>query len=279
MNKPLTVMLLAAGLLFAVIAQAQSVPDDNAVWRAFIGWFKAAPDEPRPVAIYAATLAADGVPEAEVRRRVAVILRLFAERTEGAEIFYDRAYARPLTGDPSVDSPRSPSAFVVEAVKGLKRGAALDLGCGQGRNAVYLAGAGWKVTGMDLSQAGLDAAQANAAMAGVTIRTEKGAYATYDLGAGRWDLVAVIFAWAPVAEPTFLARLKDSLKPGGVLLFEHFIDDPDEPRAPMVRALKPNELKALFADFELVSYEETETTADWGGPGTRVVRMVARKRS
>ena len=47
----------------------------------------------------------------------------------------------------------------------------------------------------------------------------------------------------------------------------------------MVRALKPNELKTHFADFELVSYEETETTADWGGPGERVVRMVARKRS
>jgi hypothetical protein len=47
----------------------------------------------------------------------------------------------------------------------------------------------------------------------------------------------------------------------------------------MVRALKPDGLKTLFADFELVSYEEKEVTADWGGPGSLVVRMAARKRS
>jgi hypothetical protein len=49
--------------------------------------------------------------------------------------------------------------------------------------------------------------------------------------------------------------------------------------APMIRALKPNELKTFFADFDIESYEETQGTADWGGPGSRLVRMLARKRS
>ena len=279
MFKSKFVMLLAVGLLLAGIAEAQGVPDDTAVWSAFIGWFRTAPDGPNPLGAYAAKLGEEGLDAAEVGRRMTVIVRLFAEKPEGAEVFYDRTYARPLTGDPSRDSPRAPSAFVVEAVKGLKPGAALDLGTGQGRNAVHLARAGWAVTGVDVSQVGLDAAQANAAAAGVSIRTEKGAYETYDMGVGRWDLVAAIFAWAPVRDPSFLARLKSALKPGGVILFEHFVDDPEEPHAPMVRALRPDELKTLFADFELVSYEETETTADWGGPGSKVVRMVARKRS
>ena len=279
MIKSRTMMLLAAGLLLAGLAAAQDVPDDDAVWKAFIGWFRTAPQERDLFGIYAAKLGAEGVSAIEVRRRLAVIVKLFAERPEGAEVFYDRTYSRPLTGDPSMDAPRAPSAFVVEAVRGLKPGAALDLGCGQGRNAVHLARQGWDVTGVDISQAGLDEAKANAAKAGVGIRTEKGAYGTYDLGVDRWDLVAVIFAWAPVSDPSFLARLKASLRPGGIVLFEHFVDNPGQPHAPMVRALKPNELKALFADFELVSYEETETTADWGGPGERVVRMVARKRS
>lgn len=279
MIRSRTMTLLAAGLLLTGLAVAQDVPGDDAVWTAFIGWFRTAPEGRDLIGMYTAKLGAEGVPAAEARRRLGVIVKLFAERPEGAEVFYDRTYSRPLTGDLSMDAPRAPSAFVVEAVRGLKPGAALDLGCGQGRNAVHLAREGWDVTGVDISRAGLDEAEANAAKAGVGIRTEKGAYETYDLGVDRWDLIAVIFAWAPVSDPPFLARLKASLRPGGTILFEHFVDDPDRPHAPMVRALKPNELKALFADFELVSYEETEATADWGGPGERVVRMVARKRS
>lgn len=279
MNKSKMMLLLVAGLLLAGVAAAQDAPDDDAVWSAFTGWFRTAPLERDLFGMYAAKLGAEGVPEAEVRRRLAVIVRLFAERPEGAEILYDRTYSRPLTGDPSLDSPRAPSAFVVEAAKGLKPGTALDLGTGQGRNAVHLATQGWDVTGLDMSQAGLDEARANAAKAGVRIRTVKGTYEAYDLGVDRWDLIVVVFAWAPVEEPSFLARLKASLKPGGVVLFEHFVADSEHPHAPMVRALKPDGLKTLFADFELVSYEEKEMTADWGGPGSLVVRMAARKRS
>lgn len=47
----------------------------------------------------------------------------------------------------------------------------------------------------------------------------------------------------------------------------------------MIHALKPNEPKTFFADFDIQSYEETEGTADWGGPGSHIVRMLARKRS
>lgn len=68
-------------------------------------------------------------------------------------------------------------------------------------------------------------------------------------------------------------------KPGGVVLVENFVADSEDPHAPMVRAHKPDGLKTLFADFELVSYEEKEMTADWGGPGSLVVRMAVRKRS
>jgi len=279
MIRSRTMMLLAVGLLLAGNAAAQDVPKDDAVWEAFIGWFRTAPEGRDIFGMYSAKLAAEGVSAAEVQRRLKTIVRLFSERPEGAEVFYDRSYSRPLTGDPSQDTPRVPSAFIVDAAKGLKPGAALDVGSGQGRNAIFLAREGWDVTAMDISQAGLDAAQANAAKAGVGIRTEKGAYETFDFGVGRWDLIAVIFAWAPVSDPAFVSRLKASLRPGGVVLFEHFIDSPEDPYAPMVRAVMPNALKDYFADFEIVSYEETVTTADWGGPGSRVVRMVARKKA
>jgi 2-polyprenyl-3-methyl-5-hydroxy-6-metoxy-1,4-benzoquinol methylase len=87
---------------------------------------------------------------------------------------------------------------VVESVKGVPAGTALDGGMGQGRNAVYLATQGWKVTGFDLSGQAVKAASANAAKAGVGVDAVKASYADFDFGTARWDLIVLIFAWAPM---------------------------------------------------------------------------------
>ena len=273
------VAILVAGLaLGCVLSAAQEKPDDNAVWTSFITWFKSAPLGSDPFIAYADKLGKEGVPETEVQRRLAVVARLFSKRPEGIQAFYDRQFSRPLTGDPSKDGFNSaPSAFVVEAAKGLKPGSVLDLGTGQGRNAVHLAREGWDVTGLDISQVALDRARENAAKAGVSIQTVKAAYDTYDLGVEKWDMIIMDFAWAPVSEPEFVAKVEKSLRPGGVVLFEHFINNPQYPYPPMVRALNSEELKDYFSGFEILSYDEKEGTADWGGPGSRIVRMIARK--
>jgi len=271
--------ILLAGLILALQVAAQEKPDDSAIWTAFISWFKSAPLGGDPFDAYAAKLEKEGVPVAEVERRLATIARLFPKRPEGVEAYYDRIFSMPLAkpGQPGFNS--APSDFVVEAAKGLKPGAALDLGTGQGRNAVYLAGEGWSVTGLDLSQVGLDAARENAAKSGVRIQTVKAAYDSFDFGIAKWDLIVMDYAWAPVSEPDFVAKLEKSLRPGGVVLFEHFINEPNNPYAPMVRALDPGELKDYFGGFEILSYEEGKGKADWGGPGSRIVRMLARKKS
>jgi SAM-dependent methyltransferase len=268
--------VLAAALIFIALAPAQDKPDDNTVWKSFIGWFRSAPKEADPFKAYAAKLGQEGVPEPETQRRVAVVSRLFSERPEGVEIYFDWAYSQPITGDPAKDGVNlAPTAFLVDTVKSMKPGVALDVGTGQGRNAVYLAGQGWDVTGMDISQIALDAARANAGKSGVSIRTEKADYATFNFGVNKWDLIVIVFAWAPVSDPTFVTKLKTSLRPEGVVLYEHFIG----PRPPVIRAPMPNELKTFFADFDIQFYEETQGTADWGGPKSRLVRMLARKRS
>jgi 2-polyprenyl-3-methyl-5-hydroxy-6-metoxy-1,4-benzoquinol methylase len=273
------VVLITAGLaLGCVLSAAQDKPDDNAVWTSFISWFKSAPLGGDPFTAYADKLGKEGVPETEVQRRLAVVARLFQKRPEGVETFYDRAFARPLTGDPSKDGFNSaPSDFVVDGAKGLKPGSVLDLGTGQGRNAVHLAREGWAVTGLDISQVALDRARENAAKAGVSIQTVKAAYDTYDFGVEKWDMIVMDFAWAPISEPEFVAKVEKSLRPGGVVLFEHFINNPQYPYPPMVRALNSEELKDYFSGFEILSYDEKQGTADWGGPGSRIVRMIARK--
>jgi SAM-dependent methyltransferase len=270
-------IILAAGLIFILPGLAQDKPDDTAIWTAFIDWFKAAPLGGDPFSAYAVKLGREGVPDAEVERRLATIARLFSERPEGVEAYYDRIFSKPPTGNPAQDAPSAPSDFVIEAAKGLKPGTALDLGTGQGRNAVYLARQGWDVTGLDISQAGLNAAKENASKAGVRIQTVKSDYNSFDFGAEQWDLIVMEFAWAPVSEPAFAAKIEKSLRPGGIVIFEHFINNPKDAYAPMVRALGPGALRGYFPGLEILSYEEQDRKADWGGPGSRIVRMIARK--
>jgi 2-polyprenyl-3-methyl-5-hydroxy-6-metoxy-1,4-benzoquinol methylase len=260
-------------------APAQAQASDEEIWQEFLAWFRATPG-PTGLASYAAELGHKNVPKEEIQRRFGVITRLFAVRPEGAEVFYDKTFSRPaLTGKPEVDGFASiPSEFLVGAVKGVSPGRALDLGMGQGRNAVALAKAGWAVTGVDVSGEAVAAAGRNADKAGVKIVSVKSDYASFDLGRDAWDLVAMIFAWVPIDEPAFVERVRTALKPGGLVVFENFVSTPERPFAPMVRALPPGATREAFSGFEIVSYEELTGTGDWGGPDSNLVRMVARKK-
>jgi SAM-dependent methyltransferase len=273
----LAVLLICGG---AVARQSQAPPDDEQVWKAFIAWFKAAPAGTDAFRLYGEELARQGLPRPEIERRFGVITRLFATRPEGAEVFYDKTFSRPaLTGRPEEDGFASvPSEFLLAAVKDVPPGRALDLGMGQGRNAVALAAKGWAVTGVDVSGEAVAAAARNAGKAGVKITGIKSDYASFDFGRESWALMAMIFAWAPIDDPAFVERVRLSLKPGGLVVFENFVSTPERPRAPMVRALPPGATRAAFAGFEIVSYEELRGTGDWGGPDSDLVRMVARKR-
>ena len=258
---------------------AQDMQGDEAAWRAFMAWFKSAPPvRANPSAAYAASLKAAGTPEAEARRQAGVLMTMMRERSDWVELYYDKIYTIPLTGDPASDGfTTDPSAIVVEAVKGLAPGTALDAGMGQGRNAVYLARQGWRVTGFDLSAEALRAARANAAAAGARIETVKSSYADFDYGTARWDVIVLIFAWAPVDDPAFIARLRASLRPGGRIVFEHFTDDPASPRPAVMHALRPGQLRGLLSEFRLDRYEEVLDLGDWSGPDSQLVRAVAVK--
>lgn len=265
----------------AVLASlgAQGGLDRNVAWNAFIDWFKSAPAGANPVAGYAAKLQKDGRSEAEVREAVAVLTTQLAERSDWIGVYYDKVFTRPATGDPAADGFASrPSALVADAIQGVKPGAALDVGMGQGRNAVYLATLGWTVTGFDISEAALAASRANAQKAGVPLTTVKASYDGFDFGTNKWDLVVLAFAWAPLDDPAFVARIAASLRPGGRVVVEHFTRPAGEQGPNPVRKLATNVLRARFEGFEMAFYEETVGVGDWGGPGSPLVRMIAVKR-
>lgn len=112
-----------------------------------------------------------------------------------------------------------PNRFLVAEVAGLATGSALDLACGEGRNAVWLAAQGWRVTGVDFSQVGLEKGARLAARRGVTVQWARADLVEYVPPAGAFDLVAVFYLH--VAAPAMrgvLRRAAAALAPGGTLL-------------------------------------------------------------
>jgi len=115
-----------------------------------------------------------------------------------------------------------PNAVVVERVTSLPRGRALDLACGEGRNAHWLATRGWEVTGLDYSAVAVDKARRVAAEAPRSVRARldyRVADVTdTDLG-GEYDLVLMIYLHlAPEERLQVVNRAISALKPDGILM-------------------------------------------------------------
>ncbi|MDP9220787.1 MAG: class I SAM-dependent methyltransferase [Actinomycetota bacterium] len=105
----------------------------------------------------------------------------------------------------------------------LAPGAALDVGCGEGADAIWLGSRGWRVTGVDVSTVALTRAAAEATSAGSDIAGritwEQADLLTWDLAPDRFDLVSAQFVHLPPAERATLHRqLAAAVRPGGMLL-------------------------------------------------------------
>ncbi len=142
--------------------------------------------------------------------------------TEAAE-FWEDFYA----GGKSRWSGK-PNASLVEEVVALEPETALDLGCGQGADAIWLASQGWTVTAADISQAALDVAAQHAAEAGVTVTWERHDLAV-SLPAGRFDLVTASFLHSDVElpRPRILRAAAGTVADGGTLLIVGHAPSPE----------------------------------------------------
>lgn len=180
---------------------------------------------------------------------------------------WDARYAgsdRVWSGDPN-------GALVTE-VADLPVGRALDVGCGEGADAVWLAARGWVVTALDVSRVALDRASAHAAEAGVDVTWLLGGLLDVDVPAHGFDLVSAQY---PVlrrttgndAERALLA----AVAPGGTLLVVHHDTrdwatgheqhiDPDE-------WVQPPDVGRLLDDGWAVETDELRERTISGGAG------------
>lgn len=124
-------------------------------------------------------------------------------------------------GSPSAVWSGRVNPQVPAKAEALEPGRAIDVGCGEGGDVIWLAQHGWEVTGMDFSPAGLERARQHAHDAGVGERTSfrVGDVRTWEPGDERWDLVTAHYLHLP-PEPMLdvVRRLASAVAPGGTLL-------------------------------------------------------------
>jgi thioredoxin reductase/SAM-dependent methyltransferase len=121
-----------------------------------------------------------------------------------------------------------PNPQLVAEVAGLAPGRALDVGCGEGADALWLARAGWQVTAVDFSAAALARAEKEAIRENVSVDWQQVDLAQSDAGIDEFDLVsAQYFHWPPAPRAALFTRLARAVRPGGTLLIVgHYFPDP-----------------------------------------------------
>lgn len=119
-----------------------------------------------------------------------------------------------------------PDVSLVEFAAPLTAGRALDLGCGTGRNALWLARQGWRVTGVDASQVGLQMAADQAEREGLTLDLERRDLVSFEAEPESFDLVVISnIHLAPEQRSEFFARAARAVAPSGHLYITgHHVD-------------------------------------------------------
>lgn len=114
---------------------------------------------------------------------------------------------------------RRPSRFLVSAVEGAEPGRALDLACGAGRHARWLAERGWQVTAVDFSAVALAEARRLAAAQGLDVEWIEADVLAWEPPAQAFDLVLLLYLQLPAHElRTVLGHAVRALAPGGRLV-------------------------------------------------------------
>jgi len=177
---------------------------------------------------------------------------------DGSKGFWDKKYART-----NYVYGKAPAKFLSKNYDFIPQGArVLDIGMGEGRNAVFLASKGYKVSGIDISSVAIRKARMLAREFGVRIETIHKSVSDYKVPDNSVDAIICFY----YVDREVVKMLKNWLKPGGVLVFESFnikqkvvngLKEDD------IYLLRESELLKLFGDFNILKYEEAQHRRDF----------------
>jgi tellurite methyltransferase len=151
---------------------------------------------------------------------------------------------------------KKPNAFLQKHIHRLPRGKALDLACGDGANAVFLAQEGFTVEAVDISPVGLKMARKLAREKKAQVHFRQVDLDSISLPRQHYDLIVVLF----FLSRRLIPRIRKALKPGGMIVFETYTAEQRDlgtggPHQ-VSYLLKPNELLRLFSGLHVVFYRE-----------------------
>jgi SAM-dependent methyltransferase len=166
-----------------------------------------------------------------------------------------------------------PEPILVHAVEYLRPGHALDLACGPGRNALYLASLGWQVTAVDSSSVAIGILCERSAGLSVDARVADLEAANFPIASDSYDLVCDFF----YLQRDLFPRIRGCVRAGGMFagaihLFEANGDTGERKRNPAF-LLHDGELRREFADWKILFYSEGAKP----GRSRRTARILARK--
>ena len=148
---------------------------------------------------------------------------------------------------------------VLEAMESLSPGKALDLGCGQGRNALFLAQHGFEVTAVDQNELALEILQSIVEQEDLEMTV-----GLYDINSANlkqsYDLIVstvVLMFLQADRIPAIIRNMQDQTNPGGYNLIVCAMDTEDYPcQVPFSFTFKEGELADYYKDWELIKYNE-----------------------
>ncbi|MDH5785717.1 MAG: methyltransferase domain-containing protein [Chromatiales bacterium] len=133
-------------------------------------------------------------------------------------------------------------------------GRALELACGLGANALYLASLGLEVDAWDISTVAIEKLEQAAVGQGLVVHTRVCDLLEVRLETNHYDLIIV----SRFLQRELCPAMAAALKPGGVLFYQTFTTRRDKGPSNPDFLLQPGELPSLFAGLEVLVYQEGE---------------------
>lgn len=165
---------------------------------------------------------------------------------------WDKRYSRP-----SFIYGKSPVRFLAENYQYIPfEATVLDMGMGEGRNAVFLAQKGYRVTGVDISSVAVKKAYMLAEEFGVKFKGVVASLNDYKITPGSFDAIICFY----YVDRSLIEKMKTWLKPGGILMYEAYtvreVKGKKKAEYTPEYYLKEQELLHMFPGMRVLKYEE-----------------------
>jgi len=183
-------------------------------------------------------------------------------------------WEKKYSGD-DYEPNRNPSALLTEWLGDRPPGSALDLACGTGRNALYLAEKGYAVSAIDSSPRAIELAEQAARKEGLKINWIVADLDDYAIRE-RYDLIVISFFYP---NKNLVPAIINALKKGGILLYENNMLSPSAAEGEVRKHrfhLKPGELPRIFKDLKVIRYKESRVDGE-RDRSSYVASLVAQK--